>query len=169
MFNKLSKSDADSITTAEANRIQAAIKGAEDETAAALAKIKEEAKFTVDNLREIATQQPEMLKPLMLAYELSDGNVDTITKMNRYLKESTGILRKAFIDLNPETPFIFLTARKLKEDKLTIEFEAKTDKPGRFGLAQGGTLFLDEVGDVSPALQVKLLRAITTHNCSTDV
>ena len=108
LFNKLSKSDADSMTIAEANRIQAAIKGAEDETAAAVAKIKEEAKFTVDNLREIATQQPEMLKPLMLAYEMTDGNVDTITKMNRYLKESTGILRKAFIDLNPEIPSVVL-------------------------------------------------------------
>ena len=108
LFNKLSKSDADSMTIAEANRIQAAIKGAEDETAAAVAKIKEEAKFTVDNLREIATEQPEMLKPLMLAYEMTDGNVDTITKMNRYLKESTGILRKAFIDLNPEIPSVVL-------------------------------------------------------------
>ena len=108
LFNKLSKSDADSMTIAEANRIQAAIKGAEDETAAAVAKIKEEAKFTVDNLREIATTQPEMLKPLMLAYEMTDGNVDTITKMNRYLKESTGILRKAFIDLNPEIPSVVL-------------------------------------------------------------
>ena len=108
LFNKLSKSDADSMTIAEANRIQAAIKGAEDETAAAVAKIKEEAKFTVDNLREIAVEQPEMLKPLMLAYEMTDGNVDTITKMNRYLKESTGILRKAFIDLNPEIPSVVL-------------------------------------------------------------
>tara|TARA_B100000085_G_scaffold127030_1_gene115654 strand:- start:24 stop:2279 length:2256 start_codon:yes stop_codon:yes gene_type:complete len=96
------------MTIAEANRIQAAIKGAEDETAAAVAKIKEEAKFTVDNLREIAAEQPEMLKPLMLAYEMTDGNVDTITKMNRYLKESTGILRKAFIDLNPEIPSVVL-------------------------------------------------------------
>ena len=69
LFNKLSKNDVDSITTAEANRIQAAIKVAEDETAAALAKIKEEARFTVDNLREIASEQPEMLRPLMLAYE----------------------------------------------------------------------------------------------------
>ena len=96
------------MTIAEANRIQAVIKGAEDETAAAVAKIKEEAKFTVDNLREIAATQPEMLKPLMLAYELTDGNVDTITKMNRYLKESTGILRKAFIDRNPEIPSVVL-------------------------------------------------------------
>ena len=33
-------------------------------------------------------------------------------------------------------------------------------KMGRFELADGGTLFLDEVGDVSPAMQVKLLRAL---------
>ncbi|MEM6274069.1 MAG: sigma-54 dependent transcriptional regulator [Myxococcota bacterium] len=33
-------------------------------------------------------------------------------------------------------------------------------KPGRFELAAGGTIFLDEIGDVSPAVQVKLLRVI---------
>jgi transcriptional regulator with PAS, ATPase and Fis domain len=31
---------------------------------------------------------------------------------------------------------------------------------GRFELAQGGTIFLDEIGDMSPALQVKVLRVI---------
>jgi PAS domain S-box-containing protein len=38
--------------------------------------------------------------------------------------------------------------------------DAKKDKPGRFAMAQGGTLFLDEIGDVSPALQVRLLRVL---------
>ncbi len=36
------------------------------------------------------------------------------------------------------------------------------DKKGRFELADGGTIFLDEVGDLSPAMQVKLLRVLQT-------
>ncbi len=38
--------------------------------------------------------------------------------------------------------------------------DARQDKPGRFQLADQGTLFLDEIGDISPAMQVKLLRVL---------
>ncbi len=38
--------------------------------------------------------------------------------------------------------------------------EAKKDKPGRFARANDGTIFLDEIGDISSALQVKLLRVL---------
>jgi transcriptional regulator with PAS, ATPase and Fis domain len=37
---------------------------------------------------------------------------------------------------------------------------ANKDKPGRFALAGGGTILLDEIADISPALQVKLLRVL---------
>jgi PAS domain S-box-containing protein len=38
--------------------------------------------------------------------------------------------------------------------------DARADRPGRFALADGGTVFLDEIGDVSPALQARLLRVL---------
>ncbi len=40
--------------------------------------------------------------------------------------------------------------------------DAKTDRVGRFELADGGTLFLDEIANLSPAQQAKLLRVLQT-------
>lgn len=37
---------------------------------------------------------------------------------------------------------------------------AVADKKGRFQMAEGGTIFLDEIGDISPAIQLKLLRVL---------
>jgi PAS domain S-box-containing protein len=37
---------------------------------------------------------------------------------------------------------------------------ANRDKPGRMALAKGGTLLLDEIGDISPAMQIRLLRVL---------
>lgn len=42
---------------------------------------------------------------------------------------------------------------------------AVTDHPGRIRTAAGGTLFLDEVGELSPAIQAKLLRFLETGEC----
>ncbi len=38
--------------------------------------------------------------------------------------------------------------------------DARTDRKGRFELANGGTIFLDEIGDLDAASQVKLLRVL---------
>ena len=38
--------------------------------------------------------------------------------------------------------------------------DARKDKQGRFALAEGGTILLDEIGDISPAMQTRLLRVL---------
>jgi len=40
---------------------------------------------------------------------------------------------------------------------------ATYNKVGRFELADGGTIFLDEIGDISPLIQLKLLRVLQEH------
>ena len=72
-----------------------------------------------------------------------------------------------------EKPFIPVDCGALPDELLESELfgyeegaftGARTEgKPGRFELADGGTLFLDEVGNMTPALQVKLLRALQTQ------
>jgi len=66
-------------------------------------------------------------------------------------------------------PFIKVNCGALPDTLLESELfgyikgaftDAKKDKPGRFALANEGTIFLDEVGDMSPSLQVKLLRVL---------
>lgn len=66
-------------------------------------------------------------------------------------------------------PFIKVSCAALPENLLEVELfghekgaytDAHDQKPGRFELANGGTLFLDEIGDISPQMQVKLLRVL---------
>ncbi len=68
-----------------------------------------------------------------------------------------------------EGPFVAVNCGALPDTLIESELfgykagaftDAKKDKPGRFALAQNGTVFLDEIGDISPSVQVRLLRVL---------
>jgi PAS domain S-box-containing protein len=73
------------------------------------------------------------------------------------------------LSFRKDKPFVAVNCGALPDTLLESELfgykagaftDAKKDKPGRFALAEGGTIFLDEIGDVSAAVQVKLLRVL---------
>jgi PAS domain S-box-containing protein len=70
---------------------------------------------------------------------------------------------------NRNKPFMAVNCGALPDSLIESEIfgykagaftDAKRDKPGRLALAGSGTIFLDEIGDISPAMQVRLLRVL---------
>ncbi|NLE68308.1 MAG: sigma 54-interacting transcriptional regulator [Lentisphaerae bacterium] len=81
------------------------------------------------------------------------------------------LLARAIHNISPRKrkPFVAVNCGALPDTLLESELfgyvkgaftGAAKDKPGRFAMAEGGTLFLDEIGDISPALQIRLLRVL---------
>jgi transcriptional regulator with PAS, ATPase and Fis domain len=81
------------------------------------------------------------------------------------------LVARAIHDLSPRRTrrFVAVNCGALPDTLLESELfgykagaftDARRDKPGRFAVAEGGTIFLDEIGDVSPAMQARLLRVL---------
>jgi len=81
------------------------------------------------------------------------------------------LVARAIHQLSPrrEKPFVPINCGALPDTLLESELfghkagaftDARKDKPGRFQLADGGTIFLDEISDITPAMQVRLLRVL---------
>ena len=74
------------------------------ETKDTMARLAQESKDAADTLRAVKAERPDLLDPLNLAYEVTDGKVNSITKLNNYIRQSTGLFKKALFDKQPELP-----------------------------------------------------------------
>lgn len=127
-------------------------------------RIKEFQKFA-----KIVGQSPAMKKILEIVAQVAPSSATVLIQG----ESGTGkeVIAQAIHDLSPRghRPFIKVSCAALPETLLEAELfgyergaftGAIAKKEGRFELADGGTLFLDEIGEVSPTVQVKLLRVL---------
>jgi DNA-binding NtrC family response regulator len=82
------------------------------------------------------------------------------TMLARWLHEASRRRDKPFVDLNCAGLARDLVESELFGHERGAFTSANATKPGVFELADGGTLFLDEIGDIDPAVQPKVLKAI---------
>ncbi|MBU0479393.1 sigma 54-interacting transcriptional regulator [bacterium] len=106
-------------------------------------------------------------------YELILNAAATSANVIIYGESGTGkeLVARAIHEMSSraEKSFVAVNCAAMPENLLESEFfghkkgaftGAHTDKQGLLDMADNGTLFLDEVGELTPVLQVKLLRAI---------
>jgi hypothetical protein len=74
----------------------------------ALELIQADTRNMMQSLRQLATERPGFMKPMALVYEMTDGDIRSIAGLNNYLRNSTGVLKKAFIDGQPEIPSVVM-------------------------------------------------------------
>lgn len=121
------------------------------------------------NLHNILGKSHKMQRVFHLLTELM--NTDTTVLITGETGTGKELVAKALHYGGPRAakPLVIVNCSALAENLLESELfghvkgaftGAQKDRVGRFQAAHQGTIFLDEVGDISPKLQLKLLRVI---------
>jgi two-component system NtrC family response regulator/two-component system response regulator HydG len=121
-------------------------------------------KYRLDNL---VGESPEMLAVFQTIRQVATSNASVL------LLGESGTGKELFAQAlhqnshRRQKPFVRVACAALPETLLESELfghekgsftGAISSRAGRFEIADGGTLFLDEIGDITPTVQVKLLR-----------
>jgi PAS domain S-box-containing protein len=139
------------------------------------------------SFQDIISKNKEMRRLFGVLEQVSESDATILLEG----ESGTGkeLFAKAIHALSPRKagPLITINCGSLPDTLLESELfgyekgahsTAFKDKAGRLAVANGGTLFLDEIGDISPAMQVRLLRVLqdktyeplgSTKSLKTDV
>jgi len=125
-----------------------------------------QARYTFE---DIVGRSPAMMRLFEILPQIAESSSTVLIEG----PSGTGkeLFARAIHSLSPRKnrPFVAVNCAALPDTLLESELfghkagaftDAKRDKPGRFARAEGGTIFLDEIGDISPAMQVRLLRVL---------
>lgn len=96
--------DASMADKAEFARAKELLKSNETDTLRNIERIRKDSKELTNTLGALSKENPEMLDAFWLAWDISDGNVNTVSRLNNYVQNSTGVFKKVLFDKQPEIP-----------------------------------------------------------------
>lgn len=123
----------------------------------------------IHSRQEIITRNKKMQEMIELANRIAPSGLSVL------IEGESGTGKELFAQLlhnrseRSDKPFVKVNCAALPENLLESELfghikgaftGAIKDRKGRFEAADGGTIFLDEIAELTPALQVKLLRIL---------
>jgi NtrC-family two-component system response regulator AlgB len=118
---------------------------------------------------DVATQAPRMRSALELATRAAGSDAPILLRgengtgksmLARLIHARSKRVGKPYVTVNCPTLSEELLASELFGHAIGAFTGAVRDQAGRVEAAEGGTLLLDEIGEISPALQAKLLRFV---------
>lgn len=110
----------------------------------------------MDRLMSVAARVAPLDSTVLILGESGVGK----ERMARWLHDASRRRKRPFIAVNCGAFADTLLETELFGHARGAFTGAVNERPGLFEVADGGTLFLDEIGEVSPAMQVKLLRVL---------
>jgi sigma-54 dependent transcriptional regulator, acetoin dehydrogenase operon transcriptional activator AcoR len=125
------------------------------------------------HFQDIISKAPSMQRLFAILPEVAQSESTVLIQG----ESGTGkeLLARALHNLSDRSkqPFVAVNCGALPDSLLESELfghvagaftDARRNRLGRFARAEGGTLLLDEIGDISAALQVRLLRVLEERN-----
>jgi Nif-specific regulatory protein len=121
---------------------------------------------------EILGNSPQMVEVLKTVADVADTDATVLIEgesgtgkelLARAIHFNSSRSKKPFVPINCAAIPVTLLESELFGYEKGAFTGAEQRKPGKFEVANGGTIFLDEIGEMSPLLQVKILRFLQSR------
>ena len=108
MWTKLTGANAPKGDAKYAQEILSQMKNENFNTLEAIELVQADTRQFMQSLRKMTVERPNFLKPMATIYELTDGDARMVAAANNYIRNRFGVLKKAFIDGQPEIPSVVM-------------------------------------------------------------